>query len=210
MKKHPAIALVSVLVLSVFLGACSKNAKETPKSSFITSPDGRRIPSSTSTSGVASDGSLEELTSTDTISSANTTIIAPAGEETAIDEADVRGGGFAAQQGLETLYFEFDKYSLSQPEQEKAGKNVDMIKARPGQDTLVEGHCDQRGTIEYNIALGQKRAREVRDYYIRLGAAGDRITTISYGKEKPVCAEAQEACWSKNRRAETKARLAQK
>jgi len=209
MKRQPAIILVSILALSVFLGAC-KNAKESPKSTFITSPDGRRIPSATATSGVASDGGLEELTSTDTLSSVNTTIIAPAGEETAIDEADVRGGGFIDQQGMQTLYFDFDKYSLSQAEQEKAVKNVDQIKARAGQDTLVEGHCDERGTIEYNIALGQKRAREVRDYYIRLGASGDRITTISYGKEKPVCSEAQETCWTKNRRAETKTRLAQK
>ena len=68
---------------------------------------------------------------------------------------------------------------------------------------MVEGNCDDRGTIAYNIALGEKRANEVKDYYVRLGIPADKITTVSYGKEKPVCYEATQACWAKNRRAET-------
>ncbi|HOX22276.1 MAG TPA: OmpA family protein [Elusimicrobiales bacterium] len=209
MAKRPIVTLALLLTAALFVGACSKQSKQTPKSSFITAPDGRKIPSSTPSSGIATDGGLEELTSTDTISSANTTIIAPVGEDGALEEANVRGGEFASQQGLETLYFDFDSYGLGPAEQAKASKNADLIKARAGQDTLVEGHCDQRGTIEYNIALGQKRAREVRDYYVRLGVAAKKLTTISYGKEKPVCAESAETCWSRNRRAETKARPAQ-
>lgn len=210
MKKNSAISLISLMALALFLGACSKQAKETPKTSFITAPDGRQIPASTSASGTATDGGLEEVSDPNTLSSKSTTIIAPADEVAAAGEGDVRGTGFAAHEGLQTLYFDFDKYSLSQAEQAKAAKNADQIKAKADEDSLVEGHCDQRGTIEYNIALGQKRAREVRDYYIMLGAKGEKISTISYGKEKPVCADANEACWSKNRRAETKTRLVQK
>ena len=67
----------------------------------------------------------------------------------------------------------------------------------------VAGHCDQRGTVEYNMALGQRRAAAVRQYYIHLGIAADRIATISYGKERPLCRQDDEDCWYRNRRAET-------
>jgi len=69
---------------------------------------------------------------------------------------------------------------------------------------LVEGHCDSRGTMGYNLALGQKRAKEVRDYYTRLGVPGSSIGTISYGEEKPSCEDETEECWGKNRKADTK------
>ena len=66
---------------------------------------------------------------------------------------------------------------------------------------MVEGHCDERGTNEYNLALGDRRSRAVRDYLVALGIGSNRIETISYGEEKPVCAEKTEECWAKNRRA---------
>ena len=72
---------------------------------------------------------------------------------------------------------------------------------------LVEGHCDNRGTTEYNLSLGQKRAKEVRDYYVRLGVSENSIGTISYGEENPACEEETEECWMKNRRSETKVRI---
>jgi peptidoglycan-associated lipoprotein len=71
---------------------------------------------------------------------------------------------------------------------------------------MVAGHCDERGTTAYNLALGQKRAKEVRDYYVSLGVDGGRLATISYGKEAPLCLESNEACWTRNRRAESRAR----
>jgi len=67
----------------------------------------------------------------------------------------------------------------------------------------VAGHCDQRGTVEYNLALGQRRSKAVRDYYRSLGVAGHRVATISYGEEKLLCQEEDEACWGRNRRGET-------
>ena len=69
---------------------------------------------------------------------------------------------------------------------------------------LVAGHTDERGTVAYNLALGQKRAKEVRDYYIRLGVDGTKLATISYGKEQPACNVSDDECWLKNRRAETR------
>ena len=73
---------------------------------------------------------------------------------------------------------------------------------------LVEGHCDERGTIPYNLALGQKRAKAVRDYYLALGIPGGRIATLSLGKEMPECTEATKACWQRNRRALSKVKAA--
>lgn len=121
-----------------------------------------------------------------------------------VSEADVRGAGETS--ALETITFDFDKYQLSDPARAMLQKNAAQIKAVKGSEVIVEGNCDDRGTIEYNLALGQKRAKEVREYYMRLGVPGTSIGTISYGKEKPVCQEATEDCWAKNRRADTKIR----
>ena len=71
---------------------------------------------------------------------------------------------------------------------------------------MAAGYCDERGTVEYNLALGQKRAKEVREYYIRLGIPGQTLATISYGKEAPLCSASNDDCWAQNRRAETRVR----
>lgn len=126
--------------------------------------------------------------------------------EAAEPEANIRAGAFADAEHLKPLYFGFDKYDLTDESQQAGRANALQLKSFKKNDVLVEGHCDDRGTIEYNIALGQKRAKTVRDYYAGLGVASDKLTTISYGKEKPVCSEQNEACWQKNRRAETKIR----
>ncbi|MDD4005035.1 MAG: peptidoglycan-associated lipoprotein Pal [Elusimicrobiaceae bacterium] len=126
--------------------------------------------------------------------------------EAAEPEANIRAGVFDASDGLAPLYFAFDKYELTDDAQRAARSNALQLKSFKKDDVLVEGHCDDRGTIEYNIALGQKRAKSVRDYYVGLGITAEKITTISYGKEKPVCSEQTDECWQKNRRAETKIR----
>jgi len=110
---------------------------------------------------------------------------------------------FAKHDGMDAVFFDFDKYDLKEKERETLQKNAALLKGQ-NKNSIIEGNCDERGTIEYNIALGQKRAREVRDYYMKLGADGGKISTISYGKERPVCAEHAESCWFKNRRADTK------
>ncbi|MFA6583788.1 MAG: peptidoglycan-associated lipoprotein Pal [Elusimicrobiaceae bacterium] len=126
--------------------------------------------------------------------------------EAAEPEANIRGGEFAAKEDFAPVLFAFDKFALTDSARETATKNAETLKSYKNSDVLVEGHCDDRGTIEYNIALGQKRAKTVRDYYATLGVPAEKLTTISYGKEKPVCPEQNEACWAQNRRAETKTR----
>jgi len=118
-------------------------------------------------------------------------------------EASLRGREFAAVEGVSPIYFSYDSAQLSQSALDALKANADYLKAHPDQDVLVSGNCDARGTVEYNLALGQKRAKAVREYYMRLGVPGNTIATISYGKEKPVCSDSSDACYSKNRRAET-------
>ena len=111
----------------------------------------------------------------------------------------------SAQIALGPVYFALDKAALTPQSRKVVEANAKAIKAAAGKayQVIVEGNCDDRGTIAYNIALGEKRANEVKDYYVRLGVPAAKIITVSYGKEKPVCYEATEACWAKNRRADT-------
>lgn len=119
-------------------------------------------------------------------------------------ESNIRGVEFQSQAELKTINFDYDRYELSEAAQKTLQANADLLKARKEWTVLVEGHCDDRGTTEYNLALGQKRAKSVRDYYVRLGVTEDSVGTISYGEEMPLCTEATDSCWQTNRRAETK------
>ena len=106
---------------------------------------------------------------------------------------------------LKAIGFDLDRYDLRKEARDILGRNAEVLRKNPGWRVLIEGHCDERGTTGYNLALGQKRAQAVREYYLLLGFSGDRIATISYGEEKPACLESTEDCWADNRRAENKA-----
>jgi peptidoglycan-associated lipoprotein len=101
---------------------------------------------------------------------------------------------------LKEIYFGFDSFDLNPEARAILKTNADWLKANPSVRVEVEGHCDERGTNEYNLALGAKRAQSAKDYLVTLGIATDRLSTISYGEELPVCKENTEACWQKNRR----------
>lgn len=102
---------------------------------------------------------------------------------------------------LENVYFDFDKYDLTPTALQMLADNAGVLQAYPDVKVMIEGHCDERGTIEYNLALGDKRARAAKDYLISLGVDAMRIATISYGKERPVDPRHNEEAWAKNRRA---------
>lgn len=114
-----------------------------------------------------------------------------------------KGGGSAAQSSgpLKDVSFGFDKYDLSNEARAILKANADWLKANPSARVQIEGHCDERGTVEYNLALGSKRAQAAKDYLETLGISATRLSVISYGEEIPVCREANESCWEKNRRA---------
>jgi len=99
------------------------------------------------------------------------------------------------------IYFDYDESNLSDDTRDKLSRNADLLKGNAQLSVTVEGHADARGTSEYNLALGERRANAVRDYLSSLGVAATRLRTISYGKERPVCTEDAESCWSQNRRA---------
>jgi peptidoglycan-associated lipoprotein len=99
------------------------------------------------------------------------------------------------------VFFAFDKYNLDATAQASLSKQAAWLSRYPAFSIQVQGNCDERGTREYNLALGARRASAVRDYLVNAGVNASRLTTISYGKERPVCVESTEACWAQNRRA---------
>lgn len=103
---------------------------------------------------------------------------------------------------LEHVFFGFDQYSIRQDAVPVLEKNAEMLNGLyKGDDVLIEGHCDERGTTDYNVELGKRRAQAVKDYLVDLGVTPSRIRIVSYGKERPFCRESKPACWQKNRRA---------
>ncbi len=114
----------------------------------------------------------------------------------------VRFNEFARERGLiGDVYFDFDKYDLKPEARDRLAKNADFMRKYETVSVTVEGHCDERGTNEYNIALGDRRANAAADYMASLGISGSRMRTVSYGEESPVCREHNEGCWYQNRRA---------
>jgi peptidoglycan-associated lipoprotein len=105
-----------------------------------------------------------------------------------------------AEKPLSDVLFGYDSTDLSEQARALLQKDVDWMKKWTTTKVMVEGHADSRGTTEYNLALGERRADGVRDYLVSLGIATDRITIVSKGEEQPVCSEQAEACWQQNRR----------
>jgi peptidoglycan-associated lipoprotein len=108
---------------------------------------------------------------------------------------------FTAVAALKDVFFEFDKYDIRAEDAKTLDANATWLKANAENLLLIEGHCDERGTNEYNLALGERRAKAAMNYLVSQGVQANRITIISYGEERPVCNEKNESCWSKNRRA---------
>src|SRR5262245_17491543 len=102
---------------------------------------------------------------------------------------------------LADIHFDYDKSDLRDGDRTILNKNAEVLKKFDFLRITVEGHCDERGSVEYNLALGERRARAAYDYLVSLGVAADRLKTDSYGKEIQVCTESTEACWARNRRA---------
>lgn len=100
-----------------------------------------------------------------------------------------------------TVYFSLDQSDLSEEARQKLAANARFLKEHPELRVTIEGHCDERGTNEYNLALGDRRAHAAGDYLSSLGVEPSREKTISYGEERPVCTESTESCWARNRRA---------
>jgi peptidoglycan-associated lipoprotein len=104
---------------------------------------------------------------------------------------------------LKDIHFDFDRYDIRPGDEEILKENAALLRKYPKTKIQIEGHCDERGTVEYNLALGERRANNTKKYLVSLGIASNRISTISYGKEKPLESGHSEEAWAKNRRAHT-------
>lgn len=122
--------------------------------------------------------------------------------EKAMSEGLVALNNYVREAGLiGDVYFDFDKYDLRPDARDRLAKNAQFMQDHSNLVFSIEGHCDERGTNEYNLALGEKRASTAVSYLSRLGAATSGISTISYGEERPACTQHDESCWWQNRRA---------
>lgn len=118
------------------------------------------------------------------------------GEDFTVSDPETGEGG-----PIEDVHFEYDSSSLTDQARAILDRHAAWLKAHPGAKVMVEGHCDERGTVEYNLALGDRRARAARDYLVSVGVPSDMLRTTSYGKERPLDPASGEAAWARNRRA---------
>lgn len=114
-------------------------------------------------------------------------------------EASMKEAGGRAQFEQENVYFDFDRSNLKMDAQEVLKRKATFLKANPNEKVIIEGHCDERGTSEYNLALGDRRANSAKKFLENLGIGDSRIKTISYGEERPLDSGNNEAAWAKNR-----------
>jgi peptidoglycan-associated lipoprotein len=103
----------------------------------------------------------------------------------------------------DTVHFALDKYNIDASDQGLLNRQAQWLNRYPSVRVTIEGNCDERGTREYNLALGARRANAVKEYLVSQGVSADRVDTISYGKERPICTESNESCWAQNRRGVT-------
>ena len=140
-----------------------------------------------------------------TSKSPDTNVAPPPSSSTRKDvEADVLSMDIAAMNKkgyLSDAFYDYDQADLREDARSALAANAEWLKKYPTVQVLMEGHCDERGTAAYNLALGERRANAAKDYLGSLGVDGSRLRTVSYGKERPFCTESSESCWQQNRRA---------
>ncbi len=136
------------------------------------------------------------------VASVSCTDDAPKAQEPVKADAAAEAAPAPSAFSATAVYFGFDDYTLTGEAQSNLQGLGDHLKGNQGAVVQIEGHCDERGSIEYNLALGERRAQSVKNYLVQLGVDAARLSTISYGEEKPAAEGHDEAAWAKNRRAE--------
>ena len=183
------LLLVAILSIAVLYAGCSKKKVVKPEDTAIPSEQQEQ---QTTISPRDSDQKSRWMRPKEQISEQDLAMIQPAEGVSKYKEEKVI---------FDDIYFDYDQYDI-RPDAESTIQDIaSWLLKNPSSNVLIEGHCDERGTNEYNLALGDRRAKAVRDYLIALGIAANRIETLSYGEEQPACIEASEVCWAKNRRA---------
>jgi peptidoglycan-associated lipoprotein len=130
---------------------------------------------------------------------ARVTVTSAAPAAPSVSEENLNAAGSWTAQ-VQDAFFDYDSAELRQDAQQVLTADANLLKAHPGTQVTVEGYCDQRGSEEYNLGLGQRRASAARDFLVNLGIPADSLSTVSYGKDRLFCSEDTEDCWQKNRR----------
>jgi peptidoglycan-associated lipoprotein len=196
-RRGSVLLVVPLLVLTLFLVGCPKRPA-TPVAS---------APAPTGSAMAPAPGAGPSMATPPAPgSSSGPSALAPAaparpGAATAAPGAPPRPSEFSENSNLKDVFFDFDKYDVRADDAKILDGNAAWLKSNAANLVLIEGHCDERGTNEYNLALGERRAKSTMNYLVSQGIQANRITIISYGKERPVCSEKSEGCWQKNRRA---------
>ncbi len=177
-KIFGAASIALVLASFMLLTGCQKKAIVQPEVSQ---------PSAQQPEAMQQQKGAEKVTEQKVETVKSTDIASPYAEE--------RRGMFA------DILFDYDQYDVKEAYKPEMRKISEWMAKNSSAVVSIEGHCDERGTNEYNLALGDRRAKSVKDYLLSLGVPSSRIETISYGEEKPACMEQNEECWAKNRRA---------
>ena len=183
--------LIALIAMTFFLAAC-ETASQTASDSSGDSSSTTTTASSDASSSSSGDGSSNSAVSDSSSASAgagsSTSTRTPAEKLTAIGN---------------TVYFAFDSAALDPRAQQTLSRQAAFLKVNPSIKITIEGHCDERGTREYNLALGERRASASRDFLLAQGVDAARVRIVSYGKERPVVEGSNEAAWAKNRRSAT-------
>ena len=185
------LAFSVLLVAAVALSGCAKRPATTQAAA--PAPTG----AATSTAATPSNTQPAQPSGGSTTPSGGGTTTTPPTSSTARPVVQ----DFAATPELTDVFFDFDKYDIRPGDAKTLDSNASWLKSNPNHLVLIEGHCDERGTNEYNLALGERRAKSTMNYLVSQGVQANRITIISYGEERPQCTEHTESCWAKNRRA---------
>jgi peptidoglycan-associated lipoprotein len=185
--------MASLLITGVLLAGCAKR----PATAQVGPPAPTGAAATTAATAPAT---AQPATSGGTGAGGGATAPATAAPGTA---APVRPSPkeFVAVPELRDVHFDFDKYDIRPDDAKILDSNAGWLKSNPNHLVLIEGHCDERGTNEYNLALGERRAKSTMNYLVSQGVQASRITIISYGEERPSCTQKNEECWAKNRRA---------
>lgn len=182
MTRFSRIAMIALLTAVPLVAGCAKSPSTTTADSSAPAPGGSMDGTRVAGTGAGSGGSGRA-------GSAQGMAVRPDPKE------------FVVMRDLRDIRFDFDRYDIRPEDAEILDANADIMKSNPSWLVLIEGHADQRGTSDYNMALSDRRAKASMNYLVSRGVRANRITMIGYGEERPTCKESTEQCWSQNRRA---------
>ena len=194
--------LIALAAVAFFVAACETASQTTTDSSGDSSSSTASTSASTSSSSGSSGSSSSSSSSGSGSASSSGSGSASSSSSSSAADAKASAEDALAKIG-NTVYFGYDSSALSDDAQATLMRQAGFLRGNPSLTVTIEGHCDERGTREYNLALGERRATAARDYLLAQGVDPARIRVISYGKERPVAAGSTEQSWSKNRRAAT-------